>query len=277
MTLPRLISIREIKRRLESIFPEGLEMRQNLVHEMAARVVYVFLYGGMLEGSENLLRPSHVYLFTERQARLKLDIERERWLTQSRQPKFRPSGKRWYADTTREPIRDETIRFGLLDIGAVGRTEGGAITSSKPVYFLKTQFADLFDPLLTGIELGAAITMWQKTHLTGAARARMALLAAGKVKKSTDLLISCPDGTVAKLSPGPSSIISKDVVEVFAFNFLKVPALLWLSESGAKVRYEDDATARALGLKIDKASILPDIILVNVGKSGEDTALVLLC
>ena len=186
----------------------------------------------------------------------------------------RPEGTRWYADTTREPIRDETLRFGLVDVGAVGKIPGVAVTSSLPIYFLKADFAAIFNPDLDETALEKVITAWQKKHLTAAARARMALLAAGKLKSDDEVLVNCPDGTVAKLSPGPSSIISKAVVEQFASSFLTAPALLWLSESGAKVRYQDQKTAKALGLDIDQSKVLPDIILANVGDTGEDTHLV---
>lgn len=64
------------------------------------------------------------------------------------------------------------------------------------------------------------------------------------------------------------------MVEEFAASFLPSPALLWLSESGAKVRHQDEKTAKALGLDIDQAKVLPDIILASVGSSGEDTFLV---
>ena len=100
------------------------------------------------------------------------------------------------------------------------------------------------------------------------------MLAGGKVRRAEELLVACPDGSVAKLSPGPSSLIAKAVVEDFARLFLPMPALLWLSESGAKVRYQDVKVAQALGLQIDQALVLPDIILVNVGASGEQTQLV---
>lgn len=274
MTLPKLLSVTDIRTRLERLFTPGLEMRKNLVREMAAKTVYVFIYGGMVGDTGNCLRPSHVYFFTEEQAQKASDEDRRRWLDQSKKPGFRPQGSRWYADTTREPIRDETIRFGLLHIGAVGKIPGVAVTSSKPIYFLKSDFAAIFDPDLDEATLGELIAAWQQKHLTTAARARMALLAAGKMRSGDEVLVNCPDGTVAKLSPGPSSIISKAVVEQFAASFLTDPALLWLSESGAKVRYHDQRAAKALGLEIDQSKVLPDIILANVGDSGEDTHLV---
>jgi len=274
MTLPTLLSISDIRARLERLFPAGLEMRKNLVREMSAKTVFVFLYGGMIEGAERCLRPSHVYFFTEEQAQKAANEDREAWVAQSKKPGFRPEGTRWYADTTREPIRDETLRFGLVDVGAVGKIPGVAVTSSLPIYFLKADFAAIFNPDLDETALEKVITAWQKKHLTAAARARMALLAAGKLKSDDEVLVNCPDGTVAKLSPGPSSIISKAVVEQFASSFLTAPALLWLSESGAKVRYQDQKTAKALGLDIDQSKVLPDIILSNVGDTGEDTHLV---
>lgn len=274
MTPPKLLGVADIHARLERLFAPGLEMRKILVREMTAKTVYVFLYGGMVEGADKCLRPSHVYFFTEEQALKTSDEDRQRWLVRSKKPGFRPDGLRWYADTTREPIRDETIRFGLLDVGAVGKLPNVPVTSSQPIYFLKADFAAIFDPDLGDAALEATIIAWQKKHLTPAARARMALLAAGKMKSAGEVLVNCPDGTVAKLSSGPSSIISKAVVEQFASSFLTAPALLWLSESAAKVRYQDEKTAKALGLGIDPSRVLPDIILANVGDTGEDTHLV---
>jgi hypothetical protein len=273
MTLPILPSIPDIQARLQNIFPAGLEMRGYLVREMAAKVIYVALYGGMIEGNDRRFRPSHIYFYTENQAAKTGNDDREYWVKHSIKPGFRPEGVRWYADTTKEPIRDETLR-ALVDLNAVGKLSGIATTSSKPTFWLKADFAQLFDPACAGPILDAAVAAWQAKHLSPAARARMAILAAGMVKKSDEIMVACPDGTIAKLSPGPSSNISKDVVEVFSQQFLKAPALLWLSESGNKIRHRDEATAKAVGIKIDKAKVLPDIILVNIGESGTDTSLV---
>ena len=50
MTLPKLPSVADIHSRLERLFTPGLEMRKNLVREMAAKTVFVFLCGGMVDG-----------------------------------------------------------------------------------------------------------------------------------------------------------------------------------------------------------------------------------
>lgn len=274
MTLPPLLGIAEIQSRLEVVFPEGVEARTYLVRQMAAKVVYVLLYGGMVEGVGRFLRPAHVYFFTDEQAVKTTDAEREAWFEAASRPRFRPAGKQWYADTTREPIRDETLRYGLVAVGAVRRAADRATTSSMGTYCLAGDFAALFDPRLPGESFDAAVQKWQKKHLTPPARARMKLLAAGKVKRPDEVLVDCPDGTVAKLSAGPSSLIAKAVIEVFAPSFLPSPALVWLSESAAKVRFQDAELAAGIGLAIDAAKVLPDIILANVGESGEDTTLI---
>ena len=46
---------------------------------------------------------------------------------------------------TREPIRDETLREGLVATGAVTERTDLATTSSKPRYASKANFAALFD------------------------------------------------------------------------------------------------------------------------------------
>ena len=66
--LPAIVSVDEVQRRLEAIFPAAFSDRSILVGRMAAHVVFVFIYGGFIEGSGRLLRPSLVYFFTARQA-----------------------------------------------------------------------------------------------------------------------------------------------------------------------------------------------------------------
>ena len=53
-----------------------------------------------------------------------------------------------------------------------------------------------------------------------------------------------------------------------------MPAVLWLSESASKVREYDEDLARTLNFEIDPAKDLPDIILVDLGKSGAEILIV---
>src|ERR1044072_6351875 len=77
-------------------------------------------------------------------------------------------GSRWYQDTTREPIRDETLREGLVTLGAVIMRTDVATTSSRPRFALTRRFAALFDPLLAGAALTHAIAaVGAGNHNTG--------------------------------------------------------------------------------------------------------------
>ena len=275
MSLPRLPSLDTIAGRLPLIFPEGTENRGFLTRDIAAKTIFVILYGGGIEGTGLWIRPSQIYFMTETQARATADEDRESWYTKSLKPGHRPPGKRWYADNTREPIRDETLKEGLIPVGAVVKRKGLATTSSNPIYALARDFADLFDEPLNDTALQGRIVSWQKKHLSKSAMARIALIAKGAVLEKDAVQVRFPNGEMRGLAPGPSSVISKAVIEEFARRFLRQPAVLWLSESGNKVVARDDELANTLGLKIDVSKNLPDIILVDLGADADDNDVLL--
>ena len=74
-----------------------------------------------------------------------------------------------------------------------------------------------------------------------------------------------PNGETRRLVAGPSSIITKAVVEEFSKKFLARAGVIFLSESGNKVVQRDEALARAIGLVIPADRYLPDILLVDLG------------
>ncbi|MCI4431699.1 MAG: hypothetical protein JHC40_21325 [Burkholderiales bacterium] len=262
--LPALIGVDTVRQRLAEIFPEAFADRGILVGRMAAHVVFVFLYGGFVEGSARLLRPSLVYFFTAEQARRTKPAERLAWLAKAFKPGHRPPGKRWYADTSRESIRDDLIRNRLLTMGIIGRKEGVATTSSAPVYFLRAAFAALFAPALSGAALRAAIVAWRSAHLAPGALQRMALKAQGVLPRQGDVFIDLPDATRMRVSAGPSSPILKAMVEQFAPRWLRNPVVLWISASDKKAHPMFVDRARAVGLVFDPSNELPDLILADV-------------
>jgi hypothetical protein len=69
-------------------------------------------------------------------------------------------------------------------------------------------------------------------------------------------------------------VISKAVIEEFAKRYLRNPAVLWVSESGAKVVARDDQLAAQLKLKISADRNLPDIILVDLGAGDRPMILI---
>jgi BsuBI/PstI restriction endonuclease domain len=157
------------------------------------------------------------------------------------------------------------LREGLIAVGAVIEKTDIPTTSSKPRYALAYSFAALFDPHLTGKALDAAAKAWQTSTLNPGALARIALVRKGVAAGGSNVLVTFPNGETRRMVVGPSTDITKAVIEVFAPRFLQNPAVLFVSESGNKVVARDDALARSIGLNIEADKNLPDTILVDLG------------
>ena len=265
MTLPALLSVPEIHKRLQTIFPEGSPNRANCTWEIAAKTVFVMLYVGTIEGDDIWLRPDQVTRMTDRQAARTGAAERLAWTKESLKSSKGEIPGRWYAVNTRESIRDDTIRAGLIANGVVIEREGLATTSPAPRYALKRSFAALFDPKLAGKGLDKAIATWQAENLTAGALARITLVRKGAIAGGEHILVKFPSGETRRMAPGPSSVISKAVVEIFAPRFLKIPGVVFLSESRNKVVSRDDDLAKSIGLHIRAEKNLPDIVLADLG------------
>ena len=61
--LPSLPSLEEVQRRLGMIFPSEFPNRGILVGTMSARVIFVFLYGGFIEGTGQIPASGPCLLF----------------------------------------------------------------------------------------------------------------------------------------------------------------------------------------------------------------------
>ena len=266
--LPSLPSLEEVQRRLGMIFPSEFPNRGILVGTMSARVIFVFLYGGFIEGQDRFLRPAHVYFFTEEQAGRITDGERFSWLSLTGRQGYRPEGKRWYANTSREPIRDDLMRNRLYAIGIIDKLPGYSRTSMVPIYYLSSHFANLFDPKLTGHTLDAAVARWQREHLDPAILQRMRLRSQGVHAQKGDVLVDMPDGSRIRLAPGESSLIAKGVIEDFTKKHMTRPMVLWISASDKKAYPQFVELAASVGLRFDLNAELPDLILVDTAKNG---------
>jgi hypothetical protein len=263
--LPPFITRSVIAARLPLIFPEGTQNRNYCIREMAASTIFTLLYIGAVDGSEIYLAPVHVYRMSSQQASLESNEDRMAYGRNALKKGFQPQGIRWYADNTREPIRDETLREGLQQVGAVMALTNLPTTSSRPRYCLQKEFALLFDPGLDGESLLLAIANWQIKYLSAGARARITLANRSAKANSDRVLITFPNGEARNFSAGLSSEISKSVIEVFAPRFLTDPAVLWISTSDVKVPYLDNEVASAIGLNIKADKDLPDVIIVDLG------------
>lgn len=153
MPYPPLLPVADIQERLLAIFPDGTTNRNYVTREIAAKTVFVMLYIGAVESAGSWLRPDQVTRMTDAQALLAEEDSRTAWSGESMRPAGGATTGQWYAANTREPIRDETLREGLVRLGAVTERQGLPTTSPRPRYALADDFAGLFDPDLTGMAL----------------------------------------------------------------------------------------------------------------------------
>jgi hypothetical protein len=264
LNLPPFVSRSLVSERLLDIFPEGTPARSWCVRDIAASTVFAALYIGAVDGSGRFFAPRHVYRMNDAQAALTSDASRIEYCIDAARRGYRPIGHPWYSDNTREPIRDETIRQGLIPLGAMADLRGLPTTSDKPRYFLNKDFVSLFDPNVSGNELQTLMATWRSTHLSTSALHRVALVRAGAAQSPDDFIVTFPNRETRRLTPGPSSVISKAVIEQFATKFLANPAVLLLSESANKVVARDEVLAKRIGLSLAADRVLPDIVLVDL-------------
>ena len=268
VSLPALPSIGDIQGRLARIFPESFSDRTILVGLTAARVVFVFSYGGFVEGHGRFLRPSYIYLFTAEQAELTNDEDRQHWLSTVRHSGHRVAGTRWYADNSRETIRDDLMRNQLLRLGILHKLPGIPTTSSVPIYYLAAGFAALFSPSLSDEDFVQAAEIWRTEHLGRATLQRMALKAQGIQAKTGDVFIEMPDGSRIRVAAGPSTDILKGLIEDYAPRHMKKPQVLWISSSDKKSYPQYVEWTDSVGLTFGLNNELPDLILLDMSKTG---------
>jgi hypothetical protein len=269
--LPSAIPVERLAAWLPLIFPEGTAQRNYVVREMAAKTIFVMLYVGAVEGADRWFRPAQVTLMTDAQARKTDPSSRLAWTEASLiAGGVKPSAASWYAPNSREPIRDETLRNGLVSFGAVIERPGLPTTSAKPRYALSRAFVGLLASLQRGPSADL-ITAWQRSHLTAEALARITLLKSGAAagRSSTRVAIRFPNGETRLMLGSPSAAITKSVIEQFAPRFLAEPAVLFVSDSGEKIVARDEHLAARLGLQIQADKNLPDIILIDAARGRE--------
>ncbi|QQW36889.1 BsuBI/PstI family type II restriction endonuclease [Mycobacterium marinum] len=278
MTLRPVVDRDQVRERLVKIFPpEAFDAV--LSNPLAAAGVAAMIYVGAVvddEGDpepENVWsRPSTVLWMSDTIHAHTSDDERLAYASAAAVGRRRietlvqewgDSHHPWYADTTRETLRDE-IWPKWRENGAARMRTGIATSSSLPRWALTASFADLFDPALDGDELDAAIADWQDAHLNPGAKLKLHY-ASALAKAEHEVTVQLPGYGQRVLDPGVSSMILKGVIEQWAPARLATPVVLAISQSGDKLYVADQAVLAQIGISINVSSVLPDAIIVDVG------------
>lgn len=221
MSLPPLLPWPEIRVRLPVIFPEGSANREHSIWDISAKTIFVMLYAGAVEGAGLWVRPDQVTRMTDDQAAQVDNDARLVWAKESVRPSKADVPGRWYAVNTRESIRDDTIRYALIQNGAVIERPGLSTTSPAGRYALQGDFTALLTPDLDEATFIAKATAWRTKHLNAGALARIAIVRKGAAGGGEYELVTFPNGEARRMTTGPSADISKAVIEVFAPNSCK--------------------------------------------------------
>ena len=277
----RLLDRGQCAERLRAIFPtEVVEDPRTVSGPLAATAAYVCIYLGALDG-HNPIRPSMVLWMcdgvTDRARRASPNEhakDRALWYRAALRGHkaliellhaWGISHDPWYADNSREPLRDEVFREWLR-LGAMAHEASIPTTSPRPAWTLRGDFAGLFKPQLTGEDLAESIGIWQDEHLGTVGRARV-MLARERAVAVHAVEVRLPNGIVRPLAPGDSSLIIKGIVEQLAPRLLAKPGVVAISQSKKKIDVLDDELLRALGLTIHAGELLPDAVLFD-GEEG---------
>ncbi|GFE15725.1 restriction endonuclease [Streptomyces glebosus] len=276
--LPALLESRKAyQERLNLILPHGITGVTATANPAASAIVFVAMYVGAI-GNNAPIRPSTVTWMSDAVAERRTDTERrgyyraamrgEKGVVSFCEGAEVERGKIWYANNSREPVRDESID-ALIDNGAVLNIRTDLSTNSPLArYTLDDGFAALLSPDLAGDELHAAITRWSTTHLSPTGR-RRAQLRRDPSLNSESVPVNLPGAGVRTLHPGASSWILKGVAEEFSTR-LREPNVLFISQPGEKVNLLDGRALEAMGISVDQANLLPDCLMADLDDERDE-------
>lgn len=270
-TLPALLPNREAyQERLQKILPRDITGTSATDNPAAGACAFVMMYVGAVDG-QNPVRPMMVtHMRDAIAARHDEEFRQGYYVASGRSGKAIdklcaewniPQSERWYASDSREGPRDETFK-NWADNNALVVDAKVKTTASSGRYTLAPRFAALFDPALDGENLDQAISAWQRKNLSTIARAR-AKHRAGQAKAAHEILVKLPVGGTRALLPGPSSEIIKGLIEN-SHRLLKEPSVIFISQSGEPVNVVDSNLLKSIGFNLQKLSLLPDALLVDV-------------
>lgn len=273
--LPALLADRDAyQARLAVILPAEVTGSTDSSNPGAGALAFTMMYVGAI-GGINPIRPATAYWMGGAVAARRDDSVRvgyysaalrsEREVLKFCKGAGFDRGETWYAQHTREPLRDQTLR-SWKDHGVILTDESVKTTSSKPRYTLDPDFAKLLDPALVGEELGRAIKAWQDKAFDPVALSRVDA-ARKKAKSEVGVLVRLPpDGKERELSTGESSWILKGVIEEFCPRVMQEPRILFISQSEEKARPEDIAFLKKIKMPLDAAKLLPDCLIVDLAE-----------
>lgn len=160
-----------------------------------------------------------------------------------------------YAPNTRETIRDDAVKF-FVEAGLLLRNPddpGRATNSMRTVYQIESTALALLR--------GYGTRTWNSTlsdYLTSRAELQARLR---QHRKLARVPVTLPDGRRVSLSPGGQNPLIKAIVEQFCERFAQGGVVVYLGDTENKLANLDGAYLAKLGVTLDTAAKIPDVIV----------------
>lgn len=159
-----------------------------------------------------------------------------------------------YAENSRETIRKE----GVNALVAAGLAVKNPDTPSLPQNSSKTNYALTTDILSAMHRFGTSD--WTKYAQKGRDESKLHAEAERRKRKRYSTEIQLPDGSNTRLSPGKHGLIIASILEEFIPRFIPEAIILYVSDTAQRMRWFNQDQTSKLGIKIDLANKLPDVI-----------------
>jgi hypothetical protein len=162
-----------------------------------------------------------------------------------------------YAPNTRETIRRRTIhQFVDAGLAVLNPDDPTRPNNSGLTCYQIEPSAHTLLCTFGSLDWKPALTSYVSKQPTLAERYR-------KRRSMALVPVVLPDGTELDLSSGAHSELIRDIVEAFAPRFAPGSQLLYVGDTGAKFVYFDKSLLRRLGVELDPAGKMPDVVLYD--------------
>ncbi len=166
-----------------------------------------------------------------------------------------------YAPNTRETIRDDAVKF-FVEEGLLLRNPDNLnrpTNSGKTVYQIEPTALALIRKVGTR-EWAAALQQYLASRET----------LKHEIARKRDLArvpVTLPDGSQVALSPGGQNPLIKAIIEKFCPAFAPGGTVLYIGDTENKFVHLEAAALAALGVTLDSAAKIPDVIVHHTAKN----------
>ncbi len=166
-----------------------------------------------------------------------------------------------YAPNTRESIRDDAVKF-FVEEGLVLRNPDDpnrSTNSGKTVYQIEPTALALFRKFGTS-KWSSALNKYLASRET----------LKNEISRKRTLArvpVTLPDGAQVALSPGGQNPLIKAIIEQFCPAFAPGGMVLYIGDTENKFVHLESSTLAALGVTLDSASKIPDVIVHHTAKN----------